>query len=265
MFGFYAGLDLGQQQDFTALSVIEPQYYLGAKLAAAFGVGSPHDYQPGWISPTDPRFTRSQMARLYNSNEPMPSKPPMHVRHLQRFDLGTPYPRIVTEVTRLLMRRQIKDRGFALVIDATGVGLAVVDLFREAGLRPVAVTITGGQRAHRDGQSWNVPKRDLVGSAQAALQSDRLKIAASLPEAQTLRDELRSFKVKINERTGHDSYSAWRERDHDDQVLAVAMACWYRDRYMRRHDAARTMHTSRVTRIEQERPLSRVERLLGRH
>jgi hypothetical protein len=25
----------------------------------------------------------------------------------------------------------------------------------------------------------------------------------------------------------YDSYSAWREQDHDDLVLAVALACWW--------------------------------------
>jgi hypothetical protein len=31
--------------------------------------------------------------------------------------------------------------------------------------------------------------------------------------------------------TAHDSYVAWREGAHDDLVPAVAMACWYRERY----------------------------------
>jgi len=26
--------------------------------------------------------------------------------------------------------------------------------------------------------------------------------------------------------TGHDSYEAWREGDHDDIVLSLAVACW---------------------------------------
>jgi len=40
--------------------------------------------------------------------------------------------------------------------------------------------------------------------------------------------------VKINLATGHDSYEAWREGDHDDLVLAVAMACWTGERYLRK-------------------------------
>jgi hypothetical protein len=39
-----------------------------------------------------------------------------------------------------------------------------------------------------------------------------------------------NFKVKIDPVTAHDSYSAWREQDHDDMVLAVALAAWYGER-----------------------------------
>lgn len=32
-------------------------------------------------------------------------------------------------------------------------------------------------------------------------------------------------------KTAHDSYEAWREGDHDDLVIAVAMACWIIEYY----------------------------------
>ncbi len=35
--------------------------------------------------------------------------------------------------------------------------------------------------------------------------------------------------MKIDPATAHDSYSHWREGDHDDLVLATAMACWFRE------------------------------------
>jgi hypothetical protein len=38
---------------------------------------------------------------------------------------------------------------------------------------------------------------------------------------------LLSFLVKIDPVTAHDSYSAWRERDHDDLVLATALCTWW--------------------------------------
>ena len=46
------------------------------------------------------------------------------------------------------------------------------------------------------------------------LQSGRLKVAAALPKAQTLRAELIAFKTKVSF-SGQDSDEVWRERDHD--------------------------------------------------
>ncbi len=41
-----------------------------------------------------------------------------------------------------------------------------------------------------------------------------------------LVEELQNFKLKITT-AGNDTYEAWRESDHDDLVLAAAMAAWY--------------------------------------
>jgi len=155
-----------------------------------------------------------------------------YVRHLQRFKLGTAYPDIVQAVKRMYDRPPLRGQS-ALVVDATGVGRPVVDLFKKAGLRPVAITITGGQAVGVGPGGYRVPKRDLVVNLAVMLQTGRLKIAGQLPEAQTLVNELLNFKVKINPKTAHDSYEAWREGIHDDLVLAVAMAVWYAERYQR--------------------------------
>ena len=42
-----------------------------------------------------------------------------------------------------------------------------------------------------------------------------------------LKEELLNFRRKINLKTAHDSYEHWRESDHDDLVLATALACWW--------------------------------------
>jgi len=147
-----------------------------------------------------------------------------HVRQIRRYALGTRYPSVVDDVAGLLagVPRGVTAR---LAVDETGVGRPVVDLFERAGLKPIAVNITGGTAVVRAGRRYSVPKRELVSVVQAALQTGRLKIAEALPEAATLLRELLAFRVTISA-TGHDSYAAWRERDHDDLVLALAMALW---------------------------------------
>jgi hypothetical protein len=82
-----------------------------------------------------------------------------------------------------------------------------------------------------------VPKRDLVTVTQVLLQNGRLRVAAGLPEAETLKRELLNFRVKIDPRTAHDSYEHWRESEHDDLVLAVSMAAWFRQYWNRHLDA----------------------------
>ena len=149
----------------------------------------------------------------------------LHVRHLERFR-DVLYPDVAERVSRLMDVPPLRDNA-ALAIDATGVGAAVVDMLRRSRLTFDAVTITGGDTETQRGyDSYRVPKRDLVGNLQVLLQSGRLKIARSLEHAETLRAELLNFRVKINVATAHDTYEAWREGDHDDLVLAAALAAW---------------------------------------
>jgi hypothetical protein len=146
------------------------------------------------------------------------------VRHLERWR-DVPYPEQVRRLQRLLAAPELREA--TLVVDRTGVGVAVVDMLRVAGLRPIAVSIHGGDTVSGAGDELRVPKRDLVAVVAVLLQAGRLKIAQALPEATLLAAELRNFRVTIDPRTAHDSYAAWREQDHDDLVLATALACWH--------------------------------------
>jgi len=203
---YTTGLDLGQAQDYTAIAIIE-----------RVGEAATFSY---------------------------------HLGHLQRYPLHTGYPEIVDDVAKLLQTPPLPGET-ALVIDQTGVGAPVVDLFRRRQRRlslpgmPVApitpetiaaplhpIHITGGTTVNEDTETnvWNVPKRDLVSTAAVLLQARRLRIAEGLPEARTLVDELLNFQVKITD-SGRDTYGAWREGTHDDLVLAVALACWWAERF----------------------------------
>ncbi len=153
-----------------------------------------------------------------------------HCRHLERAPLGTSYPAIV-QCTKELMQAPEIASDVELVVDATGVGVAVTDLLEQAGLRFVPVSITGGDRVIQDGNLYKVPKRDLVAAVQVLLQEDKLQFAEGMALVDTLVKELLDFKVKINPQTAHDSYGAWREGSHDDLVLALALAVWAAERF----------------------------------
>lgn len=150
------------------------------------------------------------------------------LRYLHRPPLGTTYPVIVQQVLSLLDRAPLNRSDTPLVVDKTGVGAAVTDLFAAQGVQPRAITIHAGDSV-TDTDRWNmrVPKRDLASTLVALFQTGRLKIAAGMELAPVLATELLNFKVKVNVASGHDTYEAWREGVHDDLVLSVAMGCWY--------------------------------------
>lgn len=147
--------------------------------------------------------------------------------HLQRFPLHQPYPDMIGTIRKLAMSPAL-DRA-PLIVDQTGVGRPVVDLLRTAiGVgRIIPVTITSGHAAslQADG-SRHVPKKDLVTSLVGLLEDRRLKVARQLVEARTLVDELLNFKMQITP-AANVTYGAWRSGQHDDLVLAVALACWW--------------------------------------
>ena len=149
------------------------------------------------------------------------------VRHLHRWPLRTPYPDIAADVVRMYAQRPLSDS--TLLVDRTGVGAPVYDMVRDAEPKAwvIPVIMTGGSQVGRaDDGSRPVPKRDLAGTLQALLGQRLLDVSPSLPLAETLAREMQTFTVKINIATGNESFEAWRERDHDDLVLAVAMAVW---------------------------------------
>ncbi len=145
---------------------------------------------------------------------------------LERLPLGTSYPTIVRHLDRLMDTDQLRDTT-TLVADATGVGRAVIDQLRHAGLRPTPVVVHGGRQTTVDDHGYHhVPKRELVGSAQVLLQDRRLRFADDLPFVDALEEELLRFEVKITD-SGTDVYGAWREGAHDDLVFALCLAVWY--------------------------------------
>lgn len=212
---FYVGLDLGQRSDSSALAVIEEPLWLPTD-----------EYQPnapsGWVSPAELRPMDLRRA------VPGFERPVLALKHLHRWPLGTSYPTVVREVGELLARPPLAGNA-VLLADATGVGRPVLDMLEQAKLNPYAITITGGSAVTEDGTEIRVPKRDLAMSVQVLLQNRRLVFAAGLPLLDVLKKELQSFEVKIDPKTAHDSYLSWREGQHDDLVLACAMAVWYRE------------------------------------
>jgi len=189
---FIIGVDLGQARDYTAICILERFEELTGEAEKG-----------RWIS-----RVRYEMP------------------HLERLPLGTSYPEIVERLKGLLARLPPHER-VKVLVDRTGCGRPVVDLLRSEKLKiiPVTIIFSGAVTGARY-FGYNVAKRELISNLAILLQSDRLKIARSLPEAAAMIEELQNFKIKFT-KAGNDTYEAWRESDHDDLVLAAAMAAWF--------------------------------------
>lgn len=147
------------------------------------------------------------------------------VLHLERLALGMPYPEQVGHVANILRRPPIDKLSPKLVIDETGVGRAVGDIFDQAGLRPERVTITAGlEVTQHDARTWHVSKAVLISGLDAALHLGELRIAAKLHDASALGEELKDFQRSVSA-AGRATYAA-RTGKHDDLVLAVAIGIW---------------------------------------
>lgn len=189
---FVLGLDLGQTTDFTALAV----------------------------------------------GELVPVKPvQVLIRHLERLPKQTPYPVQVAIVGEKVER--VKEMGRTLlVVDQTGVGRAVVDSFRVARLGvpmwPVTIASSAMGHAKRDPTTadWVVPKKDLIGAMVALAHAGQLQISGALPAdiQRIAKDELKNFRMKITA-AANITFEAWREGEHDDIVLAMALVCWAAQRW----------------------------------
>jgi hypothetical protein len=77
--------------------------------------------------------------------------------------------------------------------------------------------------------SIHVPKKELIATLQVLLQTRRLQIAPSLHDAPILVRELENYRVKISP-ARNEIFEPWREGQHDDLVLAVALAAWAGER-----------------------------------
>lgn len=153
-----------------------------------------------------------------------PLSPPLAIRHMDRWHLGTSYLIIVEDICRFVERKELREP--VLVVDQTGVGRPIVDMLRSrVQCAFVPVTITSGAEPTRDGTDWKVPKRDLVSTMQLLFGTRRLQIARGVKQEELLLKELQNFRMKITT-AGNDTFEAWRTGQHDDLVLAAAIGLW---------------------------------------
>jgi len=143
------------------------------------------------------------------------------VHHIERLPLRTPYPAQVARVGYIKSRLP---RDATLVIDDGG-SRGVGDMFVDAGLDPIRVSIVHGLDVHWHDRRVTVPKATLVSMLVARLHCGELALHEKLKDWPVLRRELLNFRPETT-RTGAETWNA-RSGEHDDCVLSLSMAIWY--------------------------------------
>lgn len=219
------GLDVGQRVDPTAAAVCERETRIleGGR----------------WVMPQGERIVEAQDLR----HIPPKKEDVYYVRHISRLPLGTAYPAVAERVAELIVGVRERNKGrLVLNIDATGVGLPVVDLIRErladlvrgkltgfdnpslglGSIEVVAVMFTHGDHYEVRGKTATLGKAFLVSRLQALLQTERVKLPKT-PETEALARELQDYQIKVDA-NANDTYGAFRVGAHDDLVTALGLA-----------------------------------------
>jgi hypothetical protein len=181
------GVDVGQKRDFTAIVVAEVE---------------PRDKADHYI-----------------------------VRLIERLPLGTSYPDVALRVAAVVLNLQQRSRSLADIdgdflvqtwVDATGVGLPVVDLIREYGVSVTAALFTSGEHLNeRSSQIVTIGKGFMVGRLQTLLQAGRLHLPITV-EANILVNELKDYEISVTPKATA-TFNA-RSGKHDDLVCALGLA-----------------------------------------
>lgn len=178
---YYLGLDLGLRRNPSALAVLE-------EVTRATG--------------------RWDAVNLVKEVETL-----LVLRDVRPLPLNLPYAELPGLVERYL---GLLKPGFPvhLAVDASGVGLPVVELFERARLAADLhpIVITGGERVGRSGKAQTVPRDALLQNVRIRLECRDFRIAAGLEHYEELKDELASLGGRANH--------------PDDLAFALALALW---------------------------------------
>lgn len=211
------GIDVGQKVDPTAICVSEHE-------TRSVRTETP---VPGWL-PTGGPLTPSHMATTSTTEH-------FTVGHLERLPLRTSYPDVVRRVVAIeegvFKRVGVYPR---IYVDATGVGLPVVELLDRACKGKVVgcYFVHGTQRRIVDGDTGigagvsgggvSLGKAWLVSRLQVLLQNGQLHLP-NTHEARALAEELKVYEIRVDE-NANDKYGAFKTGTHDDLVTALGLS-----------------------------------------
>jgi hypothetical protein len=149
------------------------------------------------------------------------------VHGLTRLPLGLTQPRQADEIMAIRSARP-QLRQADIVCDAGGLGAGLADTLDERGVRPlIRIVFSGGEEVNRlaGSKRFSVPKVQLIGSLDGAVQNGELEVAPGVAGAELLLKEADAFKRGITQ-AGRTTLNA-RVGAHDDLICALALCTWW--------------------------------------
>jgi hypothetical protein len=189
---YFAGLDLGQVNDFTALAILTRR--------------ANDCLRPG-------------------------QRPVYALGYLERYPMGTPYREIFASVRTMLRSPPVHQTILAVDTTGVGqavLELLEETLSGQVSCLLCRACITSCMTiANVASANQCIPKKELVGVLQVLLQNRRLQIPRSLPHAQVLLNELLTFKMKLKAPKADQALQDWRKGPQDDLIFAIGLAAFY--------------------------------------
>ena len=189
------GVDLGQAQDYTAVTIVETNFQRKSDMYAV------------------DKFDVDAFVST------------LTVRHIERLPLQTRYTEVVDKIVRA-MRHPMLYKDCSLVVDEGQAGKPVLDMMRDQGLIPIGITITAGSNVNPSQGGFNVPKKDLVYNLVSLFLTGRIKFAKGLDYTDEIKEELKNFQMKTT-RSGRETWENSKASIHDDLVMSLALSAWY--------------------------------------
>ena len=140
--------------------------------------------------------------------------------------------------TRELMDAFSVNNDVTLVVDGTGVGLPVFDMYDEAGLDPLKIVFTSGNNVSTQSgirssfskfgqiQGFTVPKDNLKDALVLVMEQGVIRRASNLDYKAQEELQYKNFVGRFNEKTKYVKYGNSEDKIHDDIICADMMASW---------------------------------------
>jgi hypothetical protein len=138
------------------------------------------------------------------------------------------YPDLVTWVVDALSTPAFREGASEppeIVLDSTGVGIAVRDMIRQKNMPLVSIMTTAGNSMNRDRDGYRVGKARIYGKFFTAFDNGRVHINEQHPHFEQLLKELKAFKSKLS--TAGNALFEADVGEHDDMITSLALPVWY--------------------------------------